>query len=481
MNFRSVLYIIGLLISALGCMMLIPAMFDLLNNNKEWSIFASTGIISFLMGITIILAFRNRETKIGSKETFLLSVLSWIFLAAISALPLYLSNLNLSYTDAFFEATSGITTTGSTILTNIEDASKGILIWRSILQWLGGVGIIVMAVAALPLLHMSGFQLFFSEQAEPSDKLKERVKNLATSIIIIYLIFTFICALLLNIAGMSLFDSICHSMTTIATGGYSTQNNSIGHYDSLSIEIVIIFGMIIASLPFILFVKMYNNDIKSLFWDKQVKGFFFLLLVSIFIIAIWLNTKLNFNFIEALRVSAFNVISIITGTGYSTENFSKWGGFAIGLLFIFMLVGGCTGSTTGGIKIFRIQILFKVIIQQIQKVIRPHQIVKITYSKALIDDKTTLSILALIFLFIASVFIIAAILYFIGLDLLTAFSAAATSIAVVGPGLSEEIGPTGNFNSLPNQAKWVLSAAMIIGRLEFLAVLILIMPSFWKK
>jgi len=369
MNFRSVLYIIGLLISALGCMMLIPAMFDLLNNNKEWSIFASTGIISFLMGITIILAFRNRETKIGSKETFLLSVLSWIFLAAISALPLYLSNLNLSYTDAFFEATSGITTTGSTILTNIEDASKGILIWRSILQWLGGVGIIVMAVAALPLLHMSGFQLFFSEQAEPSDKLKERVKNLATSIIIIYLIFTFICALLLNIAGMSLFDSICHSMTTIATGGYSTQNNSIGHYDSLSIEIVIIFGMIIASLPFILFVKMYNNDIKSLFWDKQVKGFFFLLLVSIFIIAIWLNTKLNFNFIEALRVSAFNVISIITGTGYSTENFSKWGGFAIGLLFIFMLVGGCTGSTTGGIKIFRIQILFKVIIQQIQKVI----------------------------------------------------------------------------------------------------------------
>ena len=481
MNFRSVLYIIGLLISALGCMMLIPAMFDLLNNNKEWSIFASTGIISFLMGITIILAFRNRETKIGSKETFLLSVLSWIFLAAISALPLYLSNLNLSYTDAFFEATSGITTTGSTILTNIEDASKGILIWRSILQWLGGVGIIVMAVAALPLLHMSGFQLFFSEQAEPSDKLKERVKNLATSIIIIYLIFTFICALLLNIAGMSLFDSICHSMTTIATGGYSTQNNSIGHYDSLSIEIVIIFGMIIASLPFILFVKMYNNDIKSLFWDKQVKGFFFLLLVSIFIIAIWLNTKLNFNFIEALRVSAFNVISIITGTGYSTENFSKWGGFAIGLLFIFMLVGGCTGSTTGGIKIFRIQILFKVIIQQIQKVIRPHQIVKITYSKALIDDKTTLSILALIFLFIASVFIIAAILYFIGLDLLTSFSAAATSIAVVGPGLSEEIGPTGNFNSLPNQAKWVLSAAMIIGRLEFLAVLILIMPSFWKR
>ena len=174
MNFRSVLYIIGLLISALGCMMFIPAVVDLINNQEEWSIFASTGIISFLMGITIVLAFKNKYSKIGSKETFLLSVLSWIFLAAISALPLYLSNLNLTYTDSFFEATSGITTTGSTILVNIENASNGILIWRSILQWLGGIGIIVMAVAALPLLHMSGFQLFFSEQAEPSDKLKER-------------------------------------------------------------------------------------------------------------------------------------------------------------------------------------------------------------------------------------------------------------------------------------------------------------------
>ena len=481
MNFRSVLYIIGLLISTLGCMMFIPAIFDLVNNNAEWGIFASTGIISFLMGITIILAFRNKNTKIGSKETFLLSVLSWIFLAGISALPLYLSDLNLSYTDAFFEATSGITTAGSTILTNIEGASRGILIWRSILQWLGGVGIIVMAVAALPLLHMSGFQLFFSEQAEPSDKLKDRVKNLATYIIIIYTFFTFLCAVLLNIAGMPLFDSICHAMTTIATGGYSTQNSSIGHYKSLSIEMVIILGMIMASLPFILFVKMFNNDIKSIFKDKQVKGFFLLIIISVFIIAIWLNTKFNIDFIEAVRISTFNVISIITGTGYSTADFSKWGGFAIGLLFIFMLIGGCTGSTTGGIKIFRIQIFFKVIIQQIQKVIRPHQIVKITYSKALIDDKTTLSILSLIFLFVVSVFIIAAILYSMGLDLLTSFSAAATSIAVVGPGLSSEIGPLGNFSSLPDQAKWILSAAMIIGRLEFLAVLILLMPSFWKK
>ena len=480
MNFRSVLYIIGLLISTLGCMMFIPALFDLITYHKNWSIFASTGIISFLMGITIILAFKNKNTKIESRETFLLSVLSWIFLASISALPFYLSSLELSYTDSFFEATSGITTTGSTILNNIEDASNGILIWRSILQWLGGVGIIVMAVAALPLLHISGLQLFFSDQIEPNDKLKERVKSLAKYIIIIYTFFTFICALLLAIAGMPIFDSICHSMTTIATGGYSTKNNSIAYFDSIFIELIIIFGMIAASLPFILYAKSLNN-IKYIFFDKQVKGFLITILIAIFIVSITLNLKLNINFIEAIRISSFNVISIITGTGYSTEDFSKWGSFSISLLFIFMLIGGCTGSTTGGIKIFRIQILFKAILQQIQKIIRPHQILKITYSKAIIDDKTTLSILALIFLFIASVIIVAGILYWIGLDLLTAFSAAATSIAVVGPGLSSEIGPLGNFSNLPNQAKWVLSASMIIGRLEFLAVLILIIPSFWKK
>ena len=480
MNFRSVLYIIGLLISTLGCMMTIPTLFDLFSNHNNWSIFASTGIIIFLMGITIILAFKNKNTKIGNRETFLLSVLSWIFLAGIAALPLYLSDINISYTDAFFEATSGITTTGSTILVNIENTSKGILIWRSILQWLGGIGIIVMAVAALPLLHMSGLQLFFSEQIEPNDKLKERVNNLAKTIIIIYSIFTLICAILLNISGMSLFDSICHSMTTIATGGYSTKNNSIGYFDNIWIEIIIIMGMIAASLPFIIYAKSISN-IKAVFMDKQVKGFLFTLIISIFIIAIWLSLKLNVNLIESIRISAFNVISIITGTGYSTEDFSEWGSFAISMLFIFMLIGGCTGSTTGGIKIFRIQILWQVILQQIQKVIRPHQILKITYSKAVIDDKTTLSILAIIFLFIISIIIIAGLLYWMGLDLLTAFSAAATSIAVVGPGLSNEIGPLGNFSNLPNQAKWLLSAAMIIGRLEFLAVLILIMPSFWRK
>tara|TARA_B100000686_G_C16710493_1_gene928828 strand:- start:86 stop:1471 length:1386 start_codon:yes stop_codon:yes gene_type:complete len=461
-------------------MMICPAILNFLSKEKEWTIFASTGIIIFFIGITIILAFKSRELKIGNKETFLLTFLSWLLLAAISALPFYLSNLNLSYTDSFFEATSGITTAGSTIIENLNKASPGILIWRAILQWLGGIGIIVMAVAALPLLHISGLQLFFSEQTEGSDKLKESVKNIASSIIIIYVVLTLICALCLKIAGMSVFDSICHAMTTLATGGYSTQNNSIGHYNNIAIELIIITGMILASLPFILFVKSLNN-INHLLFDSQVKKFIFLILIAILFMSLWLTYQSEINILEAIRISSFNVISIITGTGYSTSDFTQWGGFAVTLLFIFMFIGGCTGSTTGGIKIFRLQILFKVINQQIKKIIKPHQVINISYEKSTLEDKTIISILSLIFLFISTTIIVAAILCFLGIDILSALSAAATAIAVVGPGLSSEIGPAGNFSQFPNTAKWTLSMAMIIGRIEFFAVLILLLPSFWKK
>ena len=480
MNFRSVLYILGILISTLGCMMVFPAIINFISEEKEWTIFASTGIISFFIGMTIILAFKSKKLKIGNKETFLLTFLAWFMLAAISALPFYLSNLNLNYADSFFEATSGITTAGSTIISNLEDASTGVLLWRSILQWLGGIGITVMAVAALPLLHMSGLQLFFSEQTEGTDKLKESVKKIASSIIIIYGLFTLICALCLKFAGMSLFDAICHSMTTIATGGYSTHNDSIGHYNNLTIELIIMIGMILASLPFILFVKSINN-FRNILFDSQVKKFILLIILTIIIMALWLNIKININLFESLRISSFNVISIITGTGYSTSDFSEWGSFAIALLFIFMFIGGCTGSTTGGIKIFRLQILFAVITQQIKKIIKPHQVLKVSYAKSTLEDKTILSILTLIFLFIFSTLIVAAILCFLGIDILSSLSAAATAIAVVGPGLSTEIGPSGNFSQFPISAKWTLSMAMIIGRLEFFAVLILFIPSFWKK
>ena len=481
MEIRSVLYILGILISSIGCTMAVPSIIDLIDKNPDWSVFSTTGLIVFVLGVTLSLAFRNKKIQIGTKETFLLTFLAWLFLCGISALPFYLASSELSYTDAFFEATSGLTTTGSTVLTNIEGINYGILIWRSMLQWLGGIGIIVMAVAALPLLHISGLQIFFSEQAERPDQLKERVKKLASYVIFIYLFLTILWTIMLNLAGMSFFDAICHAMTTLATGGYSTKSASIGHFQNLYVEIIIILGMILASLPFILYVKIISSKNLSILKDLQVKFFLILLLASIILIALWLNLSRDFSLAEAFRFSSFNTISIMTGTGYSTTDFTLWGSFSTNILFILMFVGGCTGSTTGGLKIFRIIIIIKIFFLQVKKIMRPHQVVKITYSKASIDDKTTLSILALTILFFISTFVITALLCMTGMEVSTAISATATAIAVVGPGLTEEIGPSGNFSLLTNQAKWILAAAMIIGRIEFFALIILLLPSFWKR
>ena len=481
MEIRSVLYILGILISSIGCTMAVPSIIDLIDKNPDWSVFSTTGLIVFVLGVTLSLAFRNKKIQIGTKETFLLTFLAWLFLCGISALPFYLASSELSYTDAFFEATSGLTTTGSTVLTNIEGINYGILIWRSMLQWLGGIGIIVMAVAALPLLHISGLQIFFSEQAERPDQLKERVKKLASYVIFIYLFLTILWTIMLNLAGMSFFDAICHAMTTLATGGYSTKSASIGHFQNLYVEIIIILGMILASLPFILYVKIISSKNLSILKDLQVKFFLILLLASIILIALWLNLSRDFSLAEAFRFSSFNTISIMTGTGYSTTDFTLWGSFSTNILFILMFVGGCTGSTTGGLKIFRIIIIIKIFFLQVKKFMRPHQVVKLTYSKASIDDKTTLSILALTILFFISTFVITALLCMTGMEVSTAISATATAIAVVGPGLTEEIGPSGNFSLLTNQAKWILAAAMIIGRIEFFALIILLLPSFWKR
>ena len=348
MEIRSVLYILGILISSIGCTMAVPSIIDLIDKNPDWSVFSTTGLIVFVLGVTLSLAFRNKKIQIGTKETFLLTFLAWLFLCGISALPFYLASSELSYTDAFFEATSGLTTTGSTVLTNIEGINYGILIWRSMLQWLGGIGIIVMAVAALPLLHISGLQIFFSEQAERPDQLKERVKKLASYVIFIYLFLTILWTIMLNLAGMSFFDAICHAMTTLATGGYSTKSASIGHFQNLYVEIIIILGMILASLPFILYVKIISNKNLSILKDLQVKFFLILLLASIILIALWLNLSRDFSLAEAFRFSSFNTISIMTGTGYSTTDFTLWGSFSTNILFILMFVGGCTGSTTGG-------------------------------------------------------------------------------------------------------------------------------------
>ena len=376
---------------------------------------------------------------------------------------------------------SGITTTGSTIITNLNETPKSILLWRGMLQWLGGIGIIVMAITLMPLMNIGGMQLFIISTSDTPEKILPRSKEIALRLILIYSGLTFICALFYKIFGMNFFDSVVHSMTTIATGGFSNYNESIGYFDSSLIEFTSIVFIILGSIPFIAYIKYLNGDKKIFFNDTQIKTFIKIVLFSILLMYLYLLTKNQSFFDTSIRSVAFNVISILTGTGYVTQNFSDWGQFPLIYFLILMFIGGCAGSTACGIKIFRVQILFQFISVQLKKIIYPRGIFKIKYENNNIDEKFLASIISFIFLYIVIFFIITALLSTSGLDLTTSISAAATSISNVGPGLGDIIGPNGNFSNLSDFSKWILSLAMILGRLELFAVLVLFIPSFWRK
>jgi len=399
-------------------------------------------------------------------------------IAIFGSLPFVFSNVNFSFTNAFFESMSGITTTGSTIIPNLENMPKGILLWRAILQWLGGIGIIVMAITLMPIMNVGGMQLFKISNNDSSEKILPKSKEIALRLIYIYLGLTTLCAVSYKTFGMDIFDSITHSMTTIATGGFSNYNDSIGFFNSISIEISAMIFIILGSLPFIAYIKFLSGNKKIFFLDIQVKTFFKIIFISIIILSIYLSinnlTQLN------VRSIFFNVISILTGTGYVNAQFDNWGSFSLVLFLILMFIGGCAGSTTCGIKIFRIQILYSFIINQLKKIIYPKGIFVLKYDKNVVDNKFIASIISFIYMYLVIFFIIAALLSLTGLDFITSISGAATSISNVGPGLGSIIGPNGNFSSLPDVSKWILSLGMILGRLELFAILVLFLPSFWK-
>ena len=481
MSLIPVLHILSILVTPLSGVMLISGLVDLAKDNPNWINFFSASIITLFIGMSVFLATREkRDQNLDLRQAFLLTTLSWIAVALFGALPFYLSSLNLSLTDSFFESMSGITTTGSTILINIEDSSPGILVWRALLQWLGGIGVIVMALAVLPMLSVGGMQLFKTENFETPEKVIPRATGLARGIFLIYSILTVIWSLLLFWSGMSGFDAILHSMTTIATGGYSTKTGSIGSFNSAIIDWIIILGMIVGSLPFVHYLAITRGSIKNLVYDYQVRWFFVLLLFIITILFLLLMLNNNYTLSESLRYSAFNVTSILTGTGYGTTDFGLWGGFAPTILLMCMFIGGCAGSTTCGIRMFRIQVLASSASAQISRLLRPHSIVLPHYNNRPVPESVTDAVMGFFFIYILVFAITASILSILGLDFETAISGAATAISNVGPGLGETIGPSGNFSSLPNAAKWSICVAMLLGRLELFTVLVLFTPNFWK-
>ena len=480
-NYKTVFFAIGVLLVILGAFMLIPFFVQFIYDEKNNTFLLSASVTAFI-GTLLVLTNLEENKKLNLQQAFLLTTLSWLGIAIFGCLPFLLSNLNLSLVDAFFESMSGITTTGSTIITNLDDAPKSILIWRAILQWLGGIGVIVMAITILPLLNIGGMQLFRMESSDTTEKILPKTREITLIISIIYLALTFTCGISYWAVGMNIFDSIAHSMTTIATGGFSTYSGSIGHFQNPRIEIISIIFIILGSIPFIAYLKFVKGDKKIFFKDAQIKGLIYILIISILLMFLYLMlSNKEYSFSENLRISTFNVVSVLSGTGYVTADFSSWGNFPLIFFLFLMFIGGCAGSTTCGIKIFRFQILSHFIINQIKKLVYPHGVFSIKYNNEKINDTFIYSIITFIFLYFFIFFILAALLSVNGLDFITAISGSASAIANVGPGLGNVIGPNGNFSDLPNFSKLSLSLGMLLGRLELFAVLVLFFPSFWKN
>ena len=477
---RTIFFILGLLLSAVALGMILPALADAASGHAGWQVFVASALVTGFISGALILTNRGTLPPLSVKQAFLLTSLSWLGLTGFAALPFAFGDLDLSYTDAFFEAMSGLTTTGATIITNLEDAPPGILLWRALLQWFGGIGIIVMAISVLPMLNVGGMQLFRLESSDTSEKILPRTAQIAGSITRLYFAITLFCVTAYILAGMSVFDAIAHAMTTIATGGFSTHNESFAAF-SPSVSVVAVVFMLASSLPFVAYLQLVNSKFDKFVQDAQIRTFLAIALCAT--LAMWgyqLSQGVEIG-TSALLSAAFNTTSILTGTGYVTTDYGEWGPFAIALFFILTFIGGCAGSTSCGLKIFRLQVIIKAGWRYIRQLTLPNGVFVIRYNGRPLDDEVANSVVAFVLIFILSFSAIAIALSLMGLDPLTALSASAAAIANVGPGLGPEIGPTGTYAGLPDSAKWVLSFGMLLGRLEFLTILVMFAPSFWRR
>ncbi len=478
---KTVFFLIGILLIVLGVSMLAPYAIQVILNEESHS-FISASFITIFIGILFILANLEKEFKLNLRQTFLFSSMAWFTVAAFGSLPYLLSTENFSFSDAFFESMSGITTTGATVISDLDNSPKSILLWRAIMQWLGGIGIVVMAITILPLLKVGGMQLFKMEGPDSTEKILPRTIEVATIIISTYIILTFLCGFFYWIFGMTIFDSVSHAMTTIATGGFSTHNDSIGFFKSSNIEIVASIFIILGSIPFISYLRFAQGNRKIFFQDVQIQGLIYLLAISIIIMFFYLLfIQYEGGLLDKIRIASFNVISILSGTGYVTDDFGLWGKFSLIFFLLLMFIGGCAGSTACGIKIFRLQMLLIFLKNQIKKLISPNSIIIIKYNNQKISDSFINSVIIFIFTFLFIFLIIAMLLSVSGLDFITSISGAASSISNVGPGLGDMIGPNGNYKEIPDLSKWILSFGMLLGRLELFAVLVLFFPSFWRN
>lgn len=480
-DLRPVGYVIGLLVTMLGAAMLLPLLIDLGEGLGHWPAFAESAMITMLVGGILSLSCANAVRQgLTIQQTFLLTTGVWLMLPVFGALPFVFGATEARYVDAFFEAMSGLTTTGSTVFSGLETLPKGLLLWRGILQWLGGIGIIVVAMVFLPELRVGGMQIFRSEGFDTFGKILPRATEISSRISVIYLTLTLVCAFAYLSSGMDAFDATVHAMTTIATGGFATHDASFEAFPAASEYVAIVF-MLLAALPFVRFVQLSAGSARPLMQDTQIHAFFGTAIVIAGLIALWNLTQGGEIVGEiTVRKALFNAVSLLTGTGYASIDYMQWSSFAIAVLFFTGLIGGCAGSTACSIKIFRYQLLFASIRSQLRKTRSPHGIFTPRYAGRPVGDDVLRSVMSFFMFFIVTLGVVAVLLGMTGLDFTTSVSGAAAALANIGPGLGDEIGPAGNFAGLNDTAKWLLAAAMLIGRLELLAVYAILTVQFWR-
>lgn len=480
LNLRPILFVIGLVLSKLALFMYLPTIVAFVTGTGGFLEFAQAVIITHIVAFICLTLGRTSDFRLNVRDMFLITSLVWTIASAFAALP-FVFITHISFTDAYFETMSGLTTTGSTVLSGLDNMALSILLWRSILQWLGGVGFIVMAVAVLPMLNVGGMKLFQTESSDWSDKSSPRAKTVAKNIVVVYLVLTLLCIISYMLTGMGLFDAINHAFTTLSTGGYSTSDSSMNHFSNGAHWVATLF-MFLGGLPFLLFVAtLRKRNPMVLLKDAQVQGFFLLFIVASLIVAAWLNLHNGYSVLDALRIAMFNIVSVVTTTGYGLDDFSAWGALPTTLFGFIMMVGACSGSTAGGIKIFRFQICFALLKNQMMRLIHPNGVFVQRYNQRPVNEDIVRSVVAFGLTFAITIILIAGCLSAMGLDPVTSISGSITAVANVGPGMGTVIGPTGNFASLPDAAKWVLSFGMLMGRLEILTILVLFFPAFWRR
>ncbi|MCV0396891.1 MAG: TrkH family potassium uptake protein [Rhizobiaceae bacterium] len=479
---RYAIHISAVFALYLSGLMLIPALVDLYYDHDDWQIFAVSALLLGGFSSAVALATQSRDVVASPRFAFLLVNMLWFTFAVAGMLPLMASSFQLGFTDAFFESVSAATATGATVMSGLDTAPPGLLLWRSLLQCLGGLGVIAVGLFILPFLNIGGVSYFKIESSDIEDKPFARFATFAVSLLGIYLSLVLICAIAYAAAGMTIFNAVNHAMTTVATAGMSTHDTSFVRYtDTPAVLWIAIVFMIIGSLPFSIMILFILRGRVEALRDPQIRVFLGYAAFFSVAVAIYLRITQDVPFFEAITLSTFNFVSIITTTGYASSDYSLWGAFAVACAFVATFLGGCSGSTTGGIKAYRFLILFRLMANGLRKLIYPHAIVTVRYGDRTVDDTmqraVVLYISSFLVIWVALIILLAAT----GLDLTTATSGALTALTNVGPGLGDTIGPAGNYATLPDAAKWFLAIAMLLGRLELLAVLVIFTPGFWSR